>query len=106
MLHCQGCHLAGGIGHPGLVPDLQGQIGKFLGSDAGRAYLVQVPGSSQSALANGELAAVLNWMLREFDPQGVSADFDRFTAAEVARYRSTQLLSVSSTRRELLEATK
>jgi hypothetical protein len=102
MLHCQGCHLPGGIGHPGLVPSMQGQIGRFLNSDAGRAYLVQVPGASQSDLDNRELADVLNWLLPEFDSAHVAADFKRFTADEVSRYRETQLLSVSGTRRELL----
>ena len=67
MLHCQGCHLPGGIGHPGIVPKMQGEIGAFLASAAGRAYLVQVPGAAQSSLDDAELAAVLNWMLPAFD---------------------------------------
>ena len=27
MLHCQGCHLPGGIGHPGIVPNMRNQVG-------------------------------------------------------------------------------
>lgn len=103
MLHCQGCHLPGGIGHPGIVPNMQGQLGRFLTSEAGRAYLVQVPGAAQSSLADADLAAVLNWMLQEFDPRRVGGDFARFTGAEIAAYRHTQLLNVSEVRRQLLE---
>lgn len=105
MLHCQGCHLAGGIGHPGIVPKMQGEVGAFLDSDAGRAYLVQVPGAAQSSLDDAELAAVLNWMLPAFDPARVKPDFVRYTAAEVARYRGKQITNVSAIRREILEST-
>jgi len=104
MLHCQGCHLPGGIGHPGLVPNMNGEIGRFLSSDAGRAYLVQVPGSADSDLDDGELAEVINWMLSEFDPGRVDVDFKRFTGAEVTSYRATRMINVSATRRALLAA--
>ncbi len=102
MLHCQGCHLPGGIGHPGLVPSMQGHVGRFLESEAGRAYLVQVPGAAQSDLNDGELAEVINWLLPEFDPVRVGVDFKPFTADEVSRYRQTQLLNISEVRRRLL----
>lgn len=105
MLHCQGCHLPGGIGHPGIVPKMQGEVGAFLNSAAGRAYLVQVPGAAQSSLDDAELAAVLNWMLPAFD-QRVKADFTRYTAEEVARYRKTQLTNVSTVRRKILDGGK
>ena len=104
MLHCQGCHLPGGVGHPGIVPKMQGEVGAFLGSAAGRAYLVQVPGAAQSSLDDAELAEVLNWMLPAFD-QRVRADFTRYTAAEVARYRETPLTNVSAMRRSILDGT-
>ncbi len=103
MLHCQGCHLPGGIGHPGIVPNMRGQVGLFLRSEQGRAYLVQVPGAAQSDLDNQALAEVINWMLPEFDPAHVDPDFEKFTATEVARYRGTHLISVSATRRALLD---
>jgi hypothetical protein len=102
MLHCQGCHLDGGIGHPGIVPRMQGQIGRFLRTEAGRAYLIQVPGSAQSSLDDAALAGVLNWLLPEFDPANVKPDFRRFTAAEVTLHRATQMDDVSATRRALL----
>jgi hypothetical protein len=102
MLHCQGCHLPGGIGHPGIVPNFQDHIGLFLRSDEGRAYLVQVPGAAQSALDDGELADVLNWMLEEFDQRHVKTNCSRFTATEVERYRTVKLTEVSVIRRKIL----
>ncbi|MFT4583942.1 MAG: hypothetical protein ACI915_001713 [Gammaproteobacteria bacterium] len=102
MLHCQGCHLPGGIGHPGIVPNLQDHIGLFLRNAQGRAYLVQVPGAAQSALNNSELADVLNWMLEEFDQRHVDRNFRRFTAAEVERYRAVKLTGLSALRSKIL----
>lgn len=81
---------------------MQGHVGRFLESEAGRAYLVQVPGAAQSDLNDGELAEVINWLLPEFDPVRVGADFKPFSADEVSRYRQTQLLNVSEVRRRLL----
>lgn len=97
MLQCQGCHGAEGRGAPGTVPSLVG-VGRFLAAPGGRAYLVRVPGSSQSALDDAELAEVLNWMIRRFDPR----DFLPYTAEEVARVRRPPLDDVEAARRELL----
>jgi mono/diheme cytochrome c family protein len=99
MLQCQGCHGAAGGGAPGTVPSLA-EVGRFLEVPGGREYLVRVPGSSQSALTDAELAEVLNWMVREFDPR----EFAPFTAAEVARVRRPPLDDVEGVRRELLRA--
>jgi len=60
---------------------------------------VRVPGSSQSALSDAELAEVLNWMVREFDPR----DFVPYGAEEVARVRRPPLDDVDGVRRELLQ---
>lgn len=102
MLHCQGCHLPEGIGHPGRVPKLKGNVGKFLSVDGGRAYLVQVPGSAQSTLSDAELAAVLNWLVPTFDPQHTPVPFQAFSAEEVSRYRSVRIRNVTQIRTELL----
>jgi mono/diheme cytochrome c family protein len=96
MLQCQGCHGAEGHGAPGTVPSLAG-VGRFLAVPGGREYLVRVPGSSQSALDDADLAAVLNWMIRSFDPR----DFVPYTAEEVARVRRPPLDDVEGVRREL-----
>jgi mono/diheme cytochrome c family protein len=55
-LHCSGCHGAQGHGVPDAgIPDLH-DSGAYVAIPAGRAYLVQVPGLSQSRLA-AELCA-------------------------------------------------
>ena len=103
MLHCQGCHLPGGIGHPGIVPTMKDSVGQFLNVDGGRKYLVQVPGVSQSSLDNEALAEVLNWMIPAFDPAHTPTDFEPYTASEVARYRATKIRNVSEIRARLLQ---
>lgn len=102
MLHCQGCHRPGGGGYPGIVPNMRNQVGLFLRSRDGRAFLVQVPGVSQSSLTDAQLAALMNWMLPEFDPLHVEPDFQRFTADEVRKYRSTPIIELRERRRKLL----
>jgi hypothetical protein len=102
MLQCQGCHGADGAGAPGIVPDLRGEVGRFLLVPGGREYLVRVPGSARSPLGDAALAEVLNWMVRRFGPEGVLAGFVPYSAGEVALLRRTPLLEVQSVRRELL----
>ena len=104
MLNCMGCHLSDGSGAPGRVPSLRHSLLPLALSAAGRRYLVQVPGASQSVLSDEELAAVLNWMVRNLSAQGVRGQFAQFTAHEVARYRATPLVEVRATRTRLLSA--
>ena len=73
-------------------------------SSAGRRYLVQVPGASLSPLTDLELAQLLSWMVRNLSAQPVPPDFADFTAAEVAAYRRSPLVSVRATRAQLLAA--
>jgi hypothetical protein len=102
LLHCMGCHRGDGSGAPGRVPTLSG-VARFLRVPGGRAYLVQVPGTAQAPLDDAAVAALLEWMLRTFDPDGLPADHVPYTAEEVARYRALPLLDADSTRRALLE---
>jgi hypothetical protein len=102
MLQCQGCHRADGSGSPGVVPDLRGQVARFLLVPGGREYLVQVPGSARSPLGDAALAEVLNWMVRSFGPADVAVRFQAYSADEVAGLRRSPLLEVQSVRRELL----
>ena len=101
MLECQGCHLPDGAGAPD-VPDLRNTVGRFLAVPGGRAYLVQVPGSSQSALGDAELAAVLNWMVTNFDPGTASAGFQPFDGEEISTLRVAPLVDVEGVRRGLV----
>jgi len=104
MLNCMGCHLADGSGAAGKVPSMRESLVMLSGSRAGRRYLVQVPGASQSPLSDLELAQVLTWMVRNLSAGTVPPDFKDFTAAEVAAYRGAPLLNVRETRARLLQA--
>jgi mono/diheme cytochrome c family protein len=102
MLQCQGCHLADGSGAPEAVPDLRGSLGRFLSVPGGREYLVRVPGAAKSSLSDERLAAVLDWMIREFAPAGAAAGLEPYRAEEVARWRADPYAEVETVRRELL----
>lgn len=102
VLHCQGCHLPDGRGAPGAVPALRGQMATFLSVPGGREYLVRVPGTAQAALSDERVAALLDWMLRTFDPEHVPADFTPYSAEEVGRARSRPLADAEAERRRLL----
>ena len=104
MLNCMGCHLADGSGAAGKVPSVRDSLVILSRSSAGRRYLVQVPGASQSPLSDLELAQLLSWMVRNLSAQTVPADFTDFTAAEVAGYRRFPLIDVRDTRARLLQA--
>jgi mono/diheme cytochrome c family protein len=101
MLNCQGCHLPDGSGAPGRVPSLRTSLARLVQSEAGRRYLVQVPGAAQSALADAELAQVLNWMVGNLSARP-PREFRAFGAQEVAGYRATPLVAVRATRARLL----
>jgi hypothetical protein len=102
MLQCQGCHLADGSGSPGAVPDLRGSVARFASISGGREYLVRVPGAAQSPLSDQRLAAVLDWMIREFGPAEAAAAAEPYRAEEIARWRAAPYLEVQSVRRELI----
>jgi mono/diheme cytochrome c family protein len=104
MLHCRGCHGPDGGGAPGAAPSFRGQLAKFLWVAGGREYLVRVPGTAQSELDDARTAALLNWLLREFSPDEIPADFAAYAADEVAHLRRAPLTDVWSARRELLRA--
>lgn len=103
-LHCSGCHQADGSGRPeNDIPDMRGSLSHFLRSAAGRQFLVQVPGTSQSALSNGEIASLLNWMLGRFSPGEIPAGFQPYSEAEVAAYRAQPLTDVFATRAAIVK---
>lgn len=104
MLNCMGCHLEDGSGAPGKVPSLRNTLVPFAQTAAGRRYLVQVPGTSQSALSNREIAEVLNWMIRSLSDRPVPRHLGEFSAAEVGSYRSERLRDAAATRVRLLAA--
>jgi hypothetical protein len=102
ILQCQGCHLADGSGAEGAVPDLRGSLGRFLAVPGGREYLARVPGAAQAPLSDQRLAALLDWMIREFDAVAAAGGFEPYRAAEVARFRAQPYADVAPVRRALL----
>ena len=102
-LNCQGCHRQDGTGSAGTAPSLAGTVSKFLTVPGGREYLGRVPGVATSALANADLAEVMNWMFWRFDKEHLPADFLPFTAQEIGRLRTRPLrLEASQLRNDLL----
>jgi mono/diheme cytochrome c family protein len=103
MIHCMGCHLADGSGAPPQVPDVRGEMGRLLGADGGREYLVQIPGAATSPISDRDLAAVINYMLQTFSAATLPAAFAPFTEDEVKRLRPQWLNDPEPVRRRLLE---
>ena len=104
MLNCQGCHLPDASGFPGKVPNMRGEVGKFLEVEGGREFIARVPGVATAALDDQRLAHLLNWMLREFSAAELPADFREYDAPEVGRLRRTPLTDVIGERARLLQA--
>ena len=102
ILQCQGCHLADGAGTPGKVPALKHEVGRFLQVPGGREFLIRVPGTSQSALNDAEVAGLLNWMLENFSSEQLPADFVPYSRKEISRYRQPPLANVSTVRANLM----
>ncbi|KMQ75906.1 hypothetical protein [Marinobacter subterrani] len=109
QLQCLGCHLTNGEGSPrNGIPQMAGFVGNFLKVDGGRAFLVRVPGASQSALNNQQLADLLNWMLRDEGIAGGSAPehFRPYTGEEVATYRKNRIKDLPEFRQGLIDQMK
>lgn len=107
MLHCSGCHGQDGSGSPGAgVPDMRGNLGHFLKLPAGRDFVIQVPGTSQSPLSDAETAELANWLLKNFSPREVPPRTEPYTKAEVTRLRANRLEDVPGRRSEIVRQLK
>ncbi|MDN7467934.1 cytochrome c [Burkholderia orbicola] len=104
VLNCMGCHTATGGGIPGKVPPLANSLGYFTHLPGGREYVMRVPGASNSALSDRELADVLNWVLTTMNRDALPRDFKPYTAAEVAAHRRPALSDVATVRAGLVRA--
>ena len=101
LLHCAGCHLPDGSGAPDYVPSLHNDLGRIITVAEGRGYLVRVPGSSQALLDDAGLAAVINWILTEFNSATLADDFEPLTTEEVKAARRDVLMDPLKFRAEL-----
>ncbi len=103
-LHCSGCHGADGHGVPEKgIPDLH-QSGSYVGIPAGRSYLVQVPGLSQSRLDDATAARLLNYVLQRFSADQLPADFKPYTTEEVTLLRADKASDAETRRQAILSA--
>ncbi|MBS0580501.1 MAG: cytochrome c [Proteobacteria bacterium] len=102
MLNCMGCHVQDGSGAQGKVPSLRDTLVPFAQTADGRRYLVQVPGTAQSVLSDAEIAALLNWMMRQLSGVPLPAGVADFTAQEVGSYRAQRLEDPAAMRAQLL----
>lgn len=106
QLQCAGCHLDDGTGSAANdTPNMKGFVGNFLKVEGGREFLVRVPGASQSALNNAQLAELLNWILHKdgIAGQSVPEDFKPYTEQEVASVRHNVMLNLPEVRLGLIE---
>ncbi len=103
LLYCRGCHLASGEGVPPDVPTLVDEMGRIVSVPGGREYLIRVPGVSQTAMNNDDLAAVLNWVLTELNADTMPENFTPYTGEEVGKARPKVLVDPLKYRASLLE---
>ena len=103
-LHCQGCHLPEGAGARGAVPRMKNFLGIFLHSDAGREFIVQVPGAATTNLSDKRLANLLNWMLITWSADELPSDFVPYSENEVARLRADIQVDPDGARKNILAA--
>jgi len=98
-----GCHGGQAQGVPGKIPPLAGSVSLFMRTAEGRNYVLRVPGAANSALADAQLAAVLNWLAESYGAPGEPRAVP-FTVDEVSRVRHTPLADVQARRREVIRA--
>lgn len=103
FIHCMGCHGENGAGLEGKVPNLRTDLARLASLPGGRAYILRVPGVTQTSLEPERTAEVLNYTLREFGGTAVARRIAPFTAAEVAQARAVPLLEISATRAGVME---
>jgi hypothetical protein len=102
MLKCSGCHGADGSGSPDRgIPDFRGTVDGFGRTEAGRTYVMHVPGVVNSSLTNGRIAAVMNHVIASFGAPETRAGVPPFTAEEVDRLRAVPVPDVVAYRREV-----
>jgi len=102
MLHCQGCHLPQAEGFAGKVPAIRDFAGYFLHSETGREFLIRVPGVSQSALDDEQIAELMNWLLLRFSAGQLPQPYVPFSADEVAALRHNPERDPAGARQRIL----
>ncbi|WP_166358519.1 cytochrome c [Pseudomonas akapageensis] len=105
QLQCAGCHLGGGEGSASNdTPRMKDFVGNFLKVPGGREFLVRVPGMSQSALNDAQLADLVNWIMRPDGMAGKSMPehYQPYTTEEVSSIRKVSMLNLPQARAGLI----
>lgn len=96
---CGGCHGIGGASVSVLVPDLRDQVGFFLCTAEGRAYIPRLPNVAFSGVSDQRLAEIVNYTVFDVGGSSAPAGAKRYTAAEVGRLRRDPLTATDLTAR-------
>ena len=103
ILHCAGCHGFEGAGQPQSgVPAMRGVLGFFMRSEAGRAFLVQVPGVNNAGLSDAQIAELTNWLVATMAGASLPAQWRAFDAAELPALRAATPADLAQARRRIL----
>jgi mono/diheme cytochrome c family protein len=102
LLHCSGCHAQDGRGleHKG-IPALKDQVGYFLRTESGRAYLMQIPGLLSAGIPDARAADVTNYILARFAGASLPENFVPYSEAEAKRYREARPADIPGKRKIL-----
>jgi len=108
--YCAACHQENGEGIPGTYPFINGPIGRLSGFPEGREFLIAtvlfglkgemmqrgyvynsvMPGYG-AAMSDEEVAALLNWLKRQWNNANFGAEAPDYTPEEVAAVRAKNL---------------
>jgi len=92
LMKCGGCHGVEGHSEQTFIPVLRDQVGAFLCSAEGRAYVVRVPNVSMSLIRDDALLAkVLNFVVFDLGGKSTPTGAAPYTAAEVHLLRQKPL---------------
>jgi mono/diheme cytochrome c family protein len=105
LQHCSGCHAQDGRGleHKG-IPALKDQVGYFLRTEGGRAYLMQIPGLLSAGMPDARAADVTNYILARFAGASLPENFVPYTEQEAKRYRENRPADIPAKRKILAGA--
>ena len=104
ILYCMGCHGPDGEGVPGRVPPVARTLVRLMRTADGRDYLLRVPGASNAAINDAQLAGVLNWIAWNLGGGESDGSIPPFTTDEVAAHRRVPLADVKVRRTAVIAA--
>lgn len=104
LLRCSGCHGVEGEGvRTGGIPEFHNFVGAFAGDDAGRTYVLHVPGVKGANLNDTDIAAVMNYVMMTWGGTSIRGTFVPFTAEEVRQRRAVRITDVVAMRRVIVQ---